>query len=174
MAVCVLGVKPSSLPTEPGFSWLTARAQRKHIQCTETQDVHLVFLDLRWSRCVTLVFSLLTTSSCLLFLLGKREGRFHHLLVHLALFNTDHFVSQLSFPQEKGTTFPCFRPHSGESKSFSTAFPTSRGDLNPNLFPYSPLPIPPCCIRFHLDLFLLLLLNISIASPHPQPFVVPL
>lgn len=68
------------------------------------QDVHLVFLNLRWSRCVALIFSLLTTSSCLLFLLEKRCERFNHVLIDLSLFHTDPCVSQLSLLQEPGVS----------------------------------------------------------------------
>lgn len=95
-----------SLPTESGFSWhrlwVHAQLKRKHIHSTKTQDVHLVFLNLRWSSCVALIFSLLTTSSCLLFLLDKCFKRLNNLLIYLSLFNTDHCVSWLSLPLELG------------------------------------------------------------------------
>lgn len=59
------------------------------------QDSHLVFLNLCWSSCVALVFSLLTTSSCLLFLLNKRFRRVNDLFLCSSLSNTDPCLSSL-------------------------------------------------------------------------------
>lgn len=140
------------------------------------QDVHLVFLDLRWSCCVTFVFSLLTTSSCLLFLLGGREGEFticsciYHSLIQITLWPSLVFhkkKEQTSFgsAHTQVRTSPFSPPEGIKSQSL-------------NLFLYSPLPATYCCIRFHLDIILinllLLLLCISIASPYLQHFMVTL
>lgn len=59
------------------------------------QDSHLVFLNLRWSSRVALVFSLLTTSSCLLFLLNKRFKRVSDSFLRSSLPNTDPCLSSL-------------------------------------------------------------------------------
>lgn len=59
------------------------------------QDSHLVFLNLRWSSRVALVFSLLTTSSCLLFLLNKRFKRVSDSFLCSSLPNTDPCLSSL-------------------------------------------------------------------------------
>lgn len=91
--VYILGT--NSLPTESGFSWQimnSFKAQEKmYLLYKKCWTVHLIFLNLRWSSCVALIFSLLTTSSCLLFLLNKYFTQFKNLFLDFALIQIPAF-----------------------------------------------------------------------------------